>query len=69
MSKNNSPKRKLIYKASTGGSDLLSYVIRAYKPQYRTSNLILMTDTIIITVNDLRSILFKCFFILIPSFS
>lgn len=41
----------LRYKASTGGSDLLSYVIRAYKPQYRTSNLILMTDTIIITVN------------------
>lgn len=41
----------LKYKASTGGSDLLSYVIRTYKPQYRTSNLILMTDAIIITIN------------------
>ena len=41
----------LRYKASTGGSDLLSYVIRAYKPQYRSSNLILMTDAIIITIN------------------
>lgn len=41
----------LKYKASTGGSDLLSYVIRTYKPQYRTSNLILMTDVIIITIN------------------
>ena len=33
------------------GSDLLSYVIRAYKPQYRSSNLILFTDVIIITAN------------------
>lgn len=41
----------LKYKASTGGSDLLSYVIRAYKPQYRSSNLILVTDAIIITLN------------------
>ena len=41
----------LKYRASTGGSDLLSYVIRAYKPQYRTSNLILITDVIIITTN------------------
>lgn len=38
-------------KASTGGSDLLSYVIRAYKPQYRTSTLILSIDTVIITLN------------------
>lgn len=36
---------------STGGSDLLSYVIRAYKPQYRSSNLILIIDFIIITIN------------------
>ena len=41
----------LKFNASTGGSDLLSYVIREYKPQYRTSNLILITDTIIITIN------------------
>lgn len=37
--------------ASTGGSDLLSYVIRAYKPQYRSSSLIFIIDTIIIAVN------------------
>lgn len=43
----------LKFKASTGGSDLLSYVIRAYKPQYRTSNLILIVDAIIITINVL----------------
>ena len=41
----------LKFRASTGGSDLLSYVIRSYKPQYRSSNLILTTDTIIITIN------------------
>lgn len=41
----------LKFHASTGGSDLLSYLIKAYKPQYRSSSLILMTDTIIITVN------------------
>lgn len=36
---------------STGGSDLLSYIIREYKPEYRSSNLILIIDTIIVTVN------------------
>lgn len=41
----------LKFNASTGGSDLLSYVIRTYKPQYRSSNLILVTDIVIITVN------------------
>lgn len=41
----------LKFNASTGGSDLLSYVIKAYKPQYRSSNLILTTDVIIITAN------------------
>lgn len=41
----------LKFHASTGGSDLLSYLIKAYKPQYRSSSLILMTDTIIITAN------------------
>ena len=37
--------------ASTGGSDLLSYVIRSYKPYYRSSNLIVIIDIIIITLN------------------
>ena len=41
----------LKFNSSTGGSDLLSYVIRAYKPQYRSSNLILFIDVIIITAN------------------
>lgn len=41
----------LKYRASTGGSDLLSYVIRTYRPQYRTSILILIIDSIIITMN------------------
>ena len=36
---------------STGGSDLFSYVIREYKPQYRTSNLILIFDFIVVTLN------------------
>ena len=34
-----------------GGSDLLSYVIRAYKPQYRSSTLILIVDVIVIILN------------------
>ena len=38
---------------STGGSDLLSYVIRAYQPQYRSSNLILIIDFFIIVINVL----------------
>jgi uncharacterized membrane-anchored protein YitT (DUF2179 family) len=38
----------LKYGGSTGGSDLLSYVIRSYKPQYRSSTLILITDIIIV---------------------
>ena len=37
--------------ASTGGTDLLSYVIKSYKPHYRTSNLIVIVDTIIILLN------------------
>lgn len=36
---------------STGGSDLFSYVVREYKPQYRTSNLILVFDFVVITLN------------------
>ena len=41
----------LRFNGSTGGSDLLSYVIRTYKPQYRSSNLILIIDTIIIVLS------------------
>ena len=41
----------LRYNASTGGSDLLSYVIRSFKPQYRSGTLILAIDTVIITLN------------------
>ena len=37
--------------ASTGGSDLLSYIIKAYKPHYRTSNLIVIIDIVIIVMN------------------
>ena len=37
--------------ASTGGSDLLSYIIRSYKKGVSTSRLIVMLDTIIIALN------------------
>lgn len=37
--------------ASTGGTDMLAYVIREYKPTYRTGNLIVMIDIIIIILN------------------
>ncbi len=37
--------------ASTGGSDMLAYVIREYKPSYRTGNLIVIIDTVIIILN------------------
>ena len=37
--------------ASTGGSDLLSYIIKAFKPHYRTSNLIVIIDIVIIVMN------------------
>ena len=37
--------------ASTGGSDMLAYVIREYKPNYRTGNLIVIIDTVIIILN------------------
>ncbi len=39
--------------ASTGGSDLLTYIIKAYKPHYRTSNLIVIIDIVIIVMNVL----------------
>lgn len=37
--------------ASTGGTDMLSYIIRSYKPQFRTGNLIVITDGIIVFLN------------------
>lgn len=37
--------------ASTGGTDMLAYVVREYKPNYRTGNLIVMIDIAIITIN------------------
>lgn len=38
---------------STGGSDLVSYLIRIYKPQMRTSKIILIFDIIVVTINVL----------------
>ena len=37
--------------ASTGGSDLVSYIIKSFKPGLSTSNLIVIFDTIVITLN------------------
>lgn len=37
--------------SSTGGTDLLSYIIKTYKPYYRSSTLIVAIDTVIITLN------------------
>jgi len=42
--------------SSTGGSDLISYVARKYNPTIRTSNIIIIIDIIIVTLN---MILFK----------
>ena len=39
--------------ASTGGSDLLSYVIKSFKPQYKSGTLILSIDATIIMLNVL----------------
>lgn len=39
--------------ASTGGSDLVSYIIKSYRPGLSTSNLIVIFDFIIITLNVL----------------
>lgn len=36
---------------STGGSDLVSYIIKSFKPGLSTSNLIVIFDAIIITLN------------------
>lgn len=37
--------------SSTGGTDLLSYVIKSFKPYYRTSNLIVIIDIVIVSLN------------------
>ncbi len=37
--------------ASTGGTDMLAYIIKTYKPMYRTSNLIVILDIIIVLIN------------------
>ena len=37
--------------ASTGGTDLLTYVIRKYKPHFQTATLIVVVDTIIVLLN------------------
>lgn len=39
--------------ASTGGTDLLSYVIRSYSYKYRSSSIIMIVDILIILVNIL----------------
>lgn len=39
--------------ASTGGTDMLAYVIKEYKPFYRTGNLIVLIDIFIILLNVL----------------
>ena len=37
--------------ASTGGTDLITYIARAYKPYIKTSSIIVMVDVIIIGLN------------------
>lgn len=37
--------------ASTGGTDLLSYIIKSFKPYYRTSKLIVIIDVVIVSLN------------------
>ena len=43
----------LLARSSTGGSDLLSYIIRSYKPHLRTSSLIVLIDILIVGLNVL----------------
>lgn len=38
-------------RSSTGGSDLLTYIIRSFKPHYSTSSVIVVIDIIIISLN------------------
>ena len=37
--------------ASTGGSDLISFIAKQYKPTIRMSNVIIILDSIIVTLN------------------
>ncbi len=37
--------------ASTGGSDLLSFIVRTYRPNIRMSRMITIIDTVIVTLN------------------
>jgi len=37
--------------ASTGGTDLLSYIVKSYKNHFQTSNLIMIADIIIVSIN------------------
>ncbi len=37
--------------SSTGGSDLVSFLARSYKPNLRISNIIIITDTIMVILN------------------
>lgn len=37
--------------ASTGGTDMLSYIIRSYKPHFRSGSLIVIVDIIIVLLN------------------
>lgn len=39
--------------ASTGGTELLTHIIRTYKSEYRTSNLIVILDTAVVLLNVL----------------
>ncbi len=39
--------------ASTGGSDMVSYIIKSYNPNFSTSNLIVIFDAIVVTLNVL----------------
>ena len=38
-------------KGSTGGSDLVSYVVKEYKPQFRSGSIIVIMDIIIVFLN------------------
>ena len=37
--------------SSTGGSDLVSYIIKTFKPGISTSNIIVIFDTVVVTLN------------------
>ena len=37
--------------SSTGGSDLISFIARSYRPNLRMSNIIIIIDTVIVALN------------------